>query len=103
MGHFCSIMSPLGNQNHNPPKAKTPKRNSRSMAAADKQAKAAEGQPSESRFHTVFNHSPFGNKIIDAELTIHQANPAALAMLGLTRLDELVGHKIVEFSHPDYT
>jgi two-component system sensor histidine kinase VicK len=73
------------------------------MAAADKQAATAASQPSESRFHTVFNHSPFGNKIIDAELTIHQANPAVLAMLGLTRLDELVGHKIVEFSHPDYT
>jgi two-component system sensor histidine kinase VicK len=96
-------MSPAANQNRNPPKARTPKRNSHSMAEADNQAQAAESKPSESRFHTVFNHSPFGNKIIDAELTIHQANPAVLAMLGLTRLDELVGHKIVEFSHPDYT
>lgn len=73
------------------------------MAAADEQAAAAaERRQGESRFHTVFNHSPFGNKIIDAELTIHQANPAALAMLGLTRLDELVGHKIIEFAHPDH-
>ena len=72
------------------------------MAAADEQAKGAESKQSEPRFHAVFNHSPFGNKIIDADLTILQANPAALAMLGLTRLNELVGHKIIEFSHPDY-
>ena len=95
-------MSDPDNQKHNPAKAHTPKRNSRLMAAADKQADGMESQASESRFHTVFNHSPFGNKIIDSELTVHQANPAVLAMLGLTRLDELVGHKIVEFAHPDH-
>ena len=95
-------MSHAENQNHNPPKANTPKRNSRLMAAADKQAAAAKSNQSESRFHAVFNHSPLGNKIIDADLTIQQANPAALAMLGLTHLDELVGHKIMEFTHPDY-
>jgi two-component system sensor histidine kinase VicK len=95
-------MSDTDNQKHNPPKANTPKRNSRLMAAADKQADMAKGEPSESRFHAVFNHSPLGNKIIDSELTIHQANPAALAMLGLTRLDELAGHKIIEFAHPDH-
>ncbi|MFD1874422.1 PAS domain-containing sensor histidine kinase [Hymenobacter bucti] len=95
-------MSDTDNQKHNPSKANTPKRSSRLMVAADKQADGAESQPSESRFHTVFNHSPLGNKIIDAELTIHQVNPAAVAMLGLTRLDELVGHKIIEFAHPDH-
>ncbi|MGI4734444.1 MAG: PAS domain-containing sensor histidine kinase [Janthinobacterium lividum] len=95
-------MAHADNQNRNPPKAHTPKRNSPTMTAADQQAKAAESKPSEDRFHTVFNHSPLGNKIIDADLTIHQANPAALALLGLTRLEELVGHKIIEFAHPDH-
>lgn len=74
----------------------------RPMVAADKLARTGKNSLGEPRFHAVFNHSPFGNKIIDAGLTIRQANPAALAMLGLTRLDELVGHKITEFSHPDY-
>jgi len=59
-------------------------------------------QQSQVRFRTVFEHSPLGNKIIDNELTIKQVNPAVVAMLGFARAEELVGHKIIEFAHPDY-
>lgn len=72
------------------------------LKAADERAKADQCDPGEARFRTVFDHSPQGNKIIDSELTIRQANPAVVAMLGLTRLDELVGHQILEFAHPDF-
>jgi two-component system sensor histidine kinase VicK len=54
------------------------------------------------RFRTVFEHSPLGQKIIDADLTILQANPAVVAMLGLTHTADLVGRKILDFAHPDH-
>jgi len=54
------------------------------------------------RFRTVFEHSPLGHKIIDSDLTIRQANPAVVAMLGFTHTTELVGRKILEFAHPDH-
>lgn len=72
------------------------------LAAADAQAQKDKFEQSQVRFRTVFDHSPLGNKIIDSELVIRQANPAVVAMLGFTHPSELVGHKIVEFAHPDY-
>ena len=57
---------------------------------------------SQVRFRTVFEHSPLGHKIIDANLTIRQANAAVAALLGLASPLELVGHAILEFAHPDY-
>ena len=54
------------------------------------------------RFRTVFEHSPLGQKIIDADLIIRQANPAVVAMLGFTQTADLVGHRILEFAHPDH-
>jgi two-component system sensor histidine kinase VicK len=54
------------------------------------------------RFRTVFEHSPLGQKIIDADLIIRQANPAVVAMLGFTQTADLVGRKILEFAHPDH-
>jgi two-component system sensor histidine kinase VicK len=57
---------------------------------------------SQVRFRTVFENSPFGQKIIDSDLVIRQVNPAVLAMLGVARPDEVVGHRIQEFAHPDY-
>jgi two-component system sensor histidine kinase VicK len=50
----------------------------------------------------VFENSPFGQKIIDSDLVIRQVNPAVLAMLGCAHPDEVVGHRIQEFAHPDY-
>jgi two-component system sensor histidine kinase VicK len=57
---------------------------------------------SQVRFRTVFDNSPFGQKIIDSDLVIRQVNPAVLAMLGCARPDEVVGHRIQEFAHPAY-
>jgi two-component system sensor histidine kinase VicK len=58
--------------------------------------------PSQDRFRTVFENSPLGQKIIDPDLVIRQANPAVITMLGLMHPDELVGHHILEFVHPHY-
>ena len=72
------------------------------LAAADAKAQKDKFEQSQVRFRTVFDHSPLGNKIIDSELHIRQANPAVVAMLGFTHPRELVGHKIIEFAHPDF-
>ena len=76
--------------------------------ASDPSAKAAPGQPldryeqSQARFRTVFENAPLGQKIISPDFTIRQVNQAVVEMLGFTRPDELVGHKIIEFAHPDH-
>ncbi|KAA9327715.1 PAS domain S-box protein [Hymenobacter busanensis] len=59
-------------------------------------------EQSQARFRTVFENSPLGQKIITPDLTIRQVNQAVLAMLGFTRPEELVGHKIIDFAHPDH-
>ncbi|WP_400192678.1 ATP-binding protein [Hymenobacter sp. B81] len=59
-------------------------------------------EQSQARFRTVFENSPLGLKIITPDLTIRQVNPAVLAMLGITRPEDLVGRKIIEFAHPDH-
>lgn len=66
------------------------------------QAQAERARHYQLRFHTVFEHSPLGHKIIDADLVIRQANAAVAAMLGLSSPLELLGHRILEFAHPDY-
>jgi two-component system sensor histidine kinase VicK len=57
---------------------------------------------SQVRFRTVFDNSPFGQKIISSDLVIRQANPAVLQMLGCSSLGDVVGHQILEFAHPDH-
>ncbi|MGI4866270.1 MAG: sensor histidine kinase [Janthinobacterium lividum] len=69
---------------------------------AQQQAEEARLYRSQLRFYTVFEHSPLGHKIIDAELIIRQANPAVAQLLGLESPLDLVGHTILEFVHPDY-
>ncbi|GAC1376497.1 MAG: hypothetical protein NVS3B25_23580 [Hymenobacter sp.] len=59
-------------------------------------------EQSQVRFRTVFENAPLGQKIITPDLTIRQANPAVVNMLGCTGLDDLVGRKIIEFAHPDH-
>jgi two-component system sensor histidine kinase VicK len=71
-------------------------------ALAMEQAKADTYEQSQVRFRTVFEQSPLGQKIIDANLTIRQANPAVVALLGLAGIDELVGRPILDFTHPDH-
>jgi two-component system sensor histidine kinase VicK len=69
---------------------------------AEHQALADHYHESQVRFRTVFENSPFGQKIIAADLIIRQANPAVLAMLGCASLEDVVGHQIMEFAHPDH-
>ena len=57
---------------------------------------------SQVRFRTVFENSPFGQKIIASDLVIRQANQAVLDMLGCAHLEDVVGHQIQEFAHPDH-
>jgi two-component system sensor histidine kinase VicK len=66
------------------------------------QALADRYSESQVRFRTVFENSPFGQKIIASDLVIRQANQAVLDMLGCTRLEDVVGHQIQEFAHPDH-
>jgi len=72
------------------------------LATAELHALADAYRQSQVRFRTVFEQSPLGHKIIDATLTIRQANPAVAAMLGLARPDDLVGRTLLEFAHPDH-
>jgi two-component system sensor histidine kinase VicK len=69
---------------------------------AEHQALADRYHESQVRFRTVFDNSPFGQKIIAEDLVIRQANQAVLTMLGCARLEDVVGHRIMEFAHPDY-
>jgi two-component system sensor histidine kinase VicK len=57
---------------------------------------------SQTRFRTVFENSPLGQKIITPDLTIRQVNQAVVDMLGYTRPEDLIGRKILEFTHPDH-
>jgi two-component system sensor histidine kinase VicK len=50
----------------------------------------------------VFENSPLGQKIIAPDLTIRQANAALVAMLGCTHRDQVEGHHILDFAHPQY-
>jgi PAS domain S-box-containing protein len=72
------------------------------LALTVQQAQADAYQQSQVRFHTVFNHSPLGHKIIDPNLIIRQANAAVATLLGLESSLEVIGHAILEFAHPDY-
>ncbi|GAB3637791.1 hypothetical protein GCM10027422_33810 [Hymenobacter arcticus] len=71
-------------------------------AVAKEKKKADAYEQSQVRFRTVFENSPLGQKIINPDLTIRQANPALVAMLGLTHPDEVEGRRILEFTHPHY-
>ncbi|MFC7671295.1 PAS domain-containing protein [Hymenobacter humi] len=77
-------------------------------AAALRGKPADPGQPldryeqSQVRFRTVFENAPLGQKIITPDLTIRQANPAVVKMLGCAGVDDLVGRKIIEFAHPEH-
>jgi two-component system sensor histidine kinase VicK len=72
------------------------------ITVQDHQALLDRYEQTQVRFRTVFEHSPLGQKIIDSDLTICQANPALVAMLGFTHTSDVVGRKIMEFAHPDH-
>jgi two-component system sensor histidine kinase VicK len=71
-------------------------------AVAKHQQKADAYEQSQVRFHTVFENSPLGQKIITPDLTIRQANTALVAMLGCTTREQVEGKRILDFSHPHY-
>jgi two-component system sensor histidine kinase VicK len=70
--------------------------------AQGRQAESDEREKQQERFRTVFENSPFGQKIITPDLVIQQANGAVLQMLGCVSPEDVVGHRILEFAHPDY-
>jgi len=71
-------------------------------AVAEQKEKDDKYEQSQVRFRTVFENSPLGQKIINPDLLIRQANPALAAMLGLTRPAEVEGRRILAFVHPHY-
>jgi two-component system sensor histidine kinase VicK len=67
-----------------------------------RQAESDADEVRQARFRTVFENSPFGQKIITPDLIIRQANQEVVKMLGCASKEELVGRKIIEFAHPDH-
>ncbi len=59
-------------------------------------------QVSQVRFHTVFESSRLGNKIIAPDLRILEVNPALCTLLGYARKEELIGTRILEYSPQEY-
>ena len=72
------------------------------MAADQQQVEDQRYERSQDRFRTVFEKSPMGQKIIDPDLCIRQANPALAAVLDLKEPKQVVGRKIIEFARPDF-
>lgn len=72
------------------------------VLAQAEQAASDDHEQQQARFRTVFENSPFGQKIITPDLIIQQANQAVVEMLGCARAAEVVGHEILEFTHPDH-
>jgi two-component system sensor histidine kinase VicK len=66
------------------------------------QAHSDDQEQQQVRFRTIFENAPFGQKIITPDLIIQQANRAVLEMLDCQRLEDVVGHRILEFAHPDH-
>ncbi|MDB5234392.1 MAG: hypothetical protein JWR44_1385 [Hymenobacter sp.] len=72
------------------------------VAADEQKAKDQRYERSQARFRTVFENSPLGQKIIDPDLCIRQANQALATLLGLKGPKQVVGRKIIDFAHPDF-
>ena len=53
------------------------------------------------RYRTIFENSLLSNKIVNSELQILQVNDALVKLLGFDSKDDLMGHHILEFAHPD--
>ncbi|GAA3927993.1 PAS domain-containing sensor histidine kinase [Hymenobacter algoricola] len=72
------------------------------VVADEQKAADQRYERSQDRFRTVFENSPMGQKIIDPDLRIRQANQALATLLGLKSLKKVVGRKIIDFAHPDF-
>ncbi len=69
-------------------------------ALEDTQEMQATLRASEDRFRAVFERSPIGITLADSAGRLLFANPAFTGMLGYAP-EELAGHTIVSFTHPD--
>jgi PAS domain S-box-containing protein len=59
-------------------------------------------QASEAKFREIFEVAPAGVSLTDAEGRFSSCNPAFAALLGRS-MDEIIGHKPGEFTHPEDT
>ena len=64
----------------------------------EKKAKATAFLESKTIFKTIFESSRLGNKIINRDLTIVEANMAMITLLGFSAKDDLVGKKITDYA-----
>jgi PAS domain S-box-containing protein len=62
------------------------------------EAKVLAYQESQTIFKTIFEESRLGNKIINSDLTILEANAALVSLLGFTTKEEIVGTRILEYA-----
>ncbi|MBG6235201.1 PAS domain S-box-containing protein [Pedobacter sp. CAN_A7] len=67
-------------------------------ANAEREAKAAAYQESRTIFETIFESSRLGNKIINSDLTIIEANMAMITLLGYAAKSDLIGKKITDYA-----
>jgi PAS domain S-box-containing protein len=56
---------------------------------------------SQLRFKAVFEQSPYGNKLINADLEIIKVNKALIKLLGYSE-KELLGRRITDIAHTDF-
>jgi PAS domain S-box-containing protein len=68
------------------------------QASKNTSGKNTQTPDSQIRFHTVFENSSLGNKIIASDLRILEVNPAMLAILGYEHKSELIGTRILDYS-----
>jgi PAS domain S-box-containing protein len=55
-------------------------------------------QESQTIFKTIFESSRLGNKIINRDLIIVEANPAMVALLGYSAKDDIIGKRIIDYA-----
>ena len=65
---------------------------------SERRAKATAFLESKTIFKTIFESSRLGNKIINRDLTIIEANMAMITLLGFSSKHDLVGKKITDYA-----
>ena len=70
-------------------------------AQTEAEVRASAYQEGQDIFKTVFEESRLGNKVINRDLTILQANMALIRLLGYTEKIEILGKKIIDYTPPE--
>ena len=65
------------------------------------QPKGTRVQESQTIFKTIFESSRLGNKIINRDLTIIDANMSLVTLLGYSFKEELIGRRIIDYTPED--